>query len=127
MMLYLQMLVQWSFWTIGLLTCFDWTSVVPLYFVCCSSESFFLIVAVSLSLVDLLTFLFQFTKFRSQLVALVEELPQLRKEDNIRHMESTVLVIIAKASVVILLCHLTHLRFNKCQLFQTWNRKCSIE
>ena len=72
-----QMLVQRAFRSIWSLTGINWTSIMSLNLICSSSKSFLSVLITSLPFLNLLSFLFQFGKFRAQLIPLIDQLSHL--------------------------------------------------
>lgn len=74
----------------------------PLNLIGSPPKSLLLIIITPLSLLNLPRLSLQFLEARRKVIALIEQLPHLRKEDYIGEMQSTVLMVVAKVGIALL-------------------------
>ena len=98
-MLYFKVLVKRALWSIRSLTSLNWTSVMSLNFIRCSSEPFFSILIVGLSKLNFLTFLLKFDKASGKLIPFISEFSHLTEKNYICKIQSAVFVIIWEISL----------------------------
>lgn len=102
------MLVQRPLRSVGPLAGVDGASIVALDFVGGPPEPFLSVIVAPLALLDFLPLLLEFGEFGGQLIALVDELAHLGKQDDIGEVGPTVLVVVVE--VVIRIHRQIHIR-----------------
>lgn len=70
-----------------------------LYLVCSPPKSFFPVLITFFPLLNFLTLFLKFIKFAAQLIPLINKLTHLRQQNNISHIESTVLMVVIKVGI----------------------------
>lgn len=93
------MLVEGTLRTVGPLASLDWASVMAIDFISCPTKSLLAVIVAPLSLLDLISLLLKFDELGVEFVALVDQLPHLRGEDNIGQVETAVLMVVVKVGV----------------------------